>query len=394
MDTLKQLFHQIDFFTWEEMPVKDPETEELTAAGWICRMEKYLKRAFFASSAMSLLQSVVRIVTSNDMMFKTWYPFNVFVSPAYELVMVSQMVAAVRFSIIFFAFPHVFAYIVCVACTQLDKVRSSLMSIKQNVLKLGSDSENCNYFNQNPDYCIHKELNHIVQHHQQVISYVRMLEDSMSLMMAGILFLSMFSLCASAFSAVMASNLGDITDMTQSVPAYLETVIFAFVYCGFGSLLSDKYESVGDAAWNSDWIGTPIPHQKSICFIIFMSRKGFQLTAGKVVPLSNITLMNCNDLQTYNINETLQRLTNTTVAAERATGTKWTWGRRGHVARLHQIRWTHAVTMWDSYVGKRGQGRPRLRWSDKFTKEAGKQWSRTAKNRVLWKELGKVIVNR
>ncbi|KAJ4427534.1 hypothetical protein ANN_25182 [Periplaneta americana] len=41
------------------------------------------------------------------------------------------------------------------------------------------------------------------------------------------------------------------------------------------------------------------------------------------------------------------------------------------------------------YVGKRGQGRPRLRWSDMFTREAGKQWSRTAKNRVLWKELGK-----
>ncbi|KAJ4446472.1 hypothetical protein ANN_13168 [Periplaneta americana] len=41
---------------------------------------------------------------------------------------------------------------------------------------------------------------------------------------------------------------------------------------------------------------------------------------------------------------------------------------------------------------KRGQGRPRLRWSDMFTREAGKQWSRTAKNRVLWKELGKVII--
>ncbi|KAJ4428492.1 hypothetical protein ANN_24529 [Periplaneta americana] len=70
-------------------------------------------------------------------------------------------------------------------------------------------------------------------------------------------------------------------------------------------------------------------------------------------------------------NETLQRLTNTTDAEERATATKWTWGR--HVARLHQTRWTRAITMWDPYVGKRGQGRPRLRWSDMFTKEAGKQ---------------------
>ncbi|KAJ4442495.1 hypothetical protein ANN_04081 [Periplaneta americana] len=93
-----------------------------------------------------------------------------------------------------------------------------------------------------------------------------------------------------------------------------------------------------------------------------------------------------------NDNEILQRLTNTTDAAERATATKWTWVGGEHVARLHQTRWTHAVTMWDLYVGKRGQGRPRLRWSDMFTKEVRKQWSRTAKNRVLWKELEKIIV--
>ncbi|KAJ4443124.1 hypothetical protein ANN_04774 [Periplaneta americana] len=90
-------------------------------------------------------------------------------------------------------------------------------------------------------------------------------------------------------------------------------------------------------------------------------------------------------------NEILQRLTKNNDAAERATATKWTWG--GTCGETTP-RWTHAVTMWDLYVGKKGQGRPRLRWSDMFAKYAEKQWSMTAKNRVLWKELEKVMVSR
>ncbi|KAJ4440128.1 hypothetical protein ANN_08266 [Periplaneta americana] len=63
----------------------------------------------------------------------------------------------------------------------------------------------------------------------------------------------------------------------------------------------------------------------------------------------------------------------------------------GHVARLHQTKWAHAVTIWDPYVGKRGQEDHGSDGLTCFIKEAGKQWSRTAKNRVLWKELGMVI---
>ena len=86
-------------------------------------------------------------------------------------------------------------------------------------------------------------------------------------------------------------------------------------------------------------------------------------------------------------NETLQKLTDTSDAIEWARTMKWKWG--GHVARLHQSRWTYAATMWDPYIGKRGQGRPRLRWADVFRKTTDKLWTRKAKDRKLWKELGK-----
>jgi len=51
-------------------------------------------------------------------------------------------------------------------------------------------------------------------------------------------------------------------------------------------------ESVRDAAFGCDWVGTAIPIQRCLMFIIATANKEFQLTAGKFVPVSNVTMMN------------------------------------------------------------------------------------------------------
>ena len=47
-----------------------------------------------------------------------------------------------------------------------------------------------------------------------------------------------------------------------------------------------------DAAFGCDWVGTPIPFQRCLMFIIATTNKEFKLTAGKFVPVSNVTTMN------------------------------------------------------------------------------------------------------
>ena len=51
-------------------------------------------------------------------------------------------------------------------------------------------------------------------------------------------------------------------------------------------------ESVRDAAFGCDWVGTPIPFQRCLMFIMATANKGFQLSAGKFVPVSNLTTTN------------------------------------------------------------------------------------------------------
>ena len=53
-----------------------------------------------------------------------------------------------------------------------------------------------------------------------------------------------------------------------------------------------KAESVRDAAFGCDWVGTLIPFQRCLMFIIATAKKEFRLTAGKCVPVSNVTMMN------------------------------------------------------------------------------------------------------
>jgi hypothetical protein len=49
---------------------------------------------------------------------------------------------------------------------------------------------------------------------------------------------------------------------------------------------------VRDAAFGCDWMGIPIPFQRCLMFIIATANKEFKLTAGKFVPVSNLTAMN------------------------------------------------------------------------------------------------------
>jgi hypothetical protein len=51
-------------------------------------------------------------------------------------------------------------------------------------------------------------------------------------------------------------------------------------------------ERVRDAAWGCDWVGTPVPFQRCLIFIVATANKEFTLTAGKFVPVSNLTMLN------------------------------------------------------------------------------------------------------
>ena len=80
-----------DSFTWEDLPTKDADTGQLTAAGWIPLIKTYTARAAVAIMVFHTVQSSIRITTKHETLFIAWYPFDWTVSPFYELVNISQV---------------------------------------------------------------------------------------------------------------------------------------------------------------------------------------------------------------------------------------------------------------------------------------------------------------
>ena len=85
-----------DSFMWEDLPTRDADTGQLTAAGWIPLIMKYSRSAAIAMVCFHTIQSSIRIVTKHETLLIAWYPFDWTVSPYYELVNISQVTLSIN----------------------------------------------------------------------------------------------------------------------------------------------------------------------------------------------------------------------------------------------------------------------------------------------------------
>jgi hypothetical protein len=83
-------------FTWEGLPTRDPDTGHATKAGYIPKIPVIAKYTATFIVVFHGTQSTVRMVYSHDMVFSKWYPFDATVSPAYELVNLSQVIIKIK----------------------------------------------------------------------------------------------------------------------------------------------------------------------------------------------------------------------------------------------------------------------------------------------------------
>jgi hypothetical protein len=74
------------------MPTRDPETGHVTMAGSIQRTQTILKYAAIFLFVFHGIQSSMHMWENHDMVFTTWYPFQVSNSPVYEVINVIQVI--------------------------------------------------------------------------------------------------------------------------------------------------------------------------------------------------------------------------------------------------------------------------------------------------------------
>ncbi|KAJ9579299.1 hypothetical protein L9F63_024594, partial [Diploptera punctata] len=241
-----RLIHFTEQFTWEDLPTKDPDTGETTMAGWINKTQVIVKRVHIVCMTFHLIQTSYRIASQHAMVFNSWYPFDITVSPTYEFLVVAQFIASHVCLCTFTGTISLYAVIVSVACSQLEKLRISILNLR-------------------PNKNLQDQITECILHHQRILEQVRgtrstkklymnEIEKSLNMFFCVQLLVLFIGICLVAFSAVTA-------------------------------------ESIREAAWECEWVGTPTSFQKTVMFIIARSNKEFNLTAGKFAHLSNKTLL-------------------------------------------------------------------------------------------------------
>jgi hypothetical protein len=102
---IENLLTLTDSFTWEELPTRDRDTGHLTKAGYIPIIQSLTKYSVMLALVFHNIQSAVRMVMSNDMMFTNWYPFDASGSPAFAIANLTQVMPRLSFLRFLFIIP-------------------------------------------------------------------------------------------------------------------------------------------------------------------------------------------------------------------------------------------------------------------------------------------------
>ncbi|GFG41080.1 hypothetical protein Cfor_07917, partial [Coptotermes formosanus] len=176
-----------------------------------------------------------------------------------------------------FGFVSLCTTLTAVACAQFEKLQAAILDIRQEHITPyhGQEDEQVHTA---ADCDLQATLNACIRHHQEIIAYMQQLEDALNVGLCGHFLILLATMCFAAFSLV--TNWGDYADMSQGVVIYLFFSGDVLLICWLGTQLTQHAESVRDAAFGCDWVGTPVPFQRCLMFFIATANKEFKLTAG------------------------------------------------------------------------------------------------------------------
>jgi hypothetical protein len=88
---MEHLLTLTDSFTWEELPIRDPDTGHLTKAGYIPVIQRLTKYTFLFTILFHFTQSTFRMVTEHEMILTPWFPFDLSVTTVYVTANIMQV---------------------------------------------------------------------------------------------------------------------------------------------------------------------------------------------------------------------------------------------------------------------------------------------------------------
>ncbi|GFG32347.1 hypothetical protein Cfor_12208, partial [Coptotermes formosanus] len=244
--SIDKLIRQTEHFIWEDCPRRDEDSGNVTMAGLIPWIQK----------AMVYLAWIVLGPHSIYMLLRGIYSTVVNLS-------------------LYLAFLGLYATLVCIACSQLEKIQARLKDFgKENQLDPAADKE---------------KLHECVRLHQNVLSLMRAMEDTLSAAVLGHFLIVIGALCFLAMAAV--TIWGQTADVMQVIMVAVLFIMQLGIYCFFGEELIHQATFVKESVWKSRWMEASLRQQRTLMFMMTAANQDLALTAGGFAPLSRHTMM-------------------------------------------------------------------------------------------------------
>ncbi|XP_028034752.1 odorant receptor Or1-like [Bombyx mandarina] len=243
---------------------------------------KRLLFAFMISSQLTCgmwaLKPLFDDVGSRKFPFDMWMPVSPERSPHYHLGYSFQLVTICMSAYMYFGVDSVAFSSVIFGCAQIGVIKDKIMSIKPlGIYKSHKTYTKISRYNR-------KTLIECVKHHQAVISFTELVEDTYNSYLLFQLVGSVGIICMSALRIL-------VVDWRSvqffSILCYLSVMISQlFVCCWCGHELSATSEDLHTILYNCAWYDQDVKFKRDLNFMMARARRPILLRAGYYISLS------------------------------------------------------------------------------------------------------------
>ncbi|XP_072752287.1 odorant receptor Or2-like [Anoplolepis gracilipes] len=213
------------------------------------------------------------------MPLQTYYMYNVNNSPLYEMTFVLQSISLIIAAATYTGTDTFMSFLIFHVCGQLENLKARILNLEFNRF---ADSLSSN-----------------VREHIRLIRSIKLIDDTFTLMLLGLLiyFGMLFALYGFLFVTIMTQGRNlSIARLIYILTSFINTFTHMCLYCVVGEFLVIQCNGIYDAVCQYKWYNLESRQTRNLLTMMIQAKKPLYLTAGKLFPMTMATF--CGLLKT------------------------------------------------------------------------------------------------
>ncbi|KAK9309135.1 hypothetical protein QLX08_001094 [Tetragonisca angustula] len=258
-------------FMAKDWTIVETQTERETMVNSARITRKTTMRCTIMCQLVLVCYVILRLCSNNQnkLLFRGYFPYNISVSPNYELTVIGQIMAATYAAAMYTSVDTFVAMLVLHVCGQLSNLKDDLRNIHLHDKTV-----------------LQTKLKKIVQKHDYINRFAETIENCFNMMLLIQILGCTIQLCFQSFQAIMSFEEEAERYMIFQIAFLCIYIIYVMVqlylYCYVGEKLTVESIDIADTAYHCEWYNLP-PKDAGLLIIIMCraTSSPLKLTAGK-----------------------------------------------------------------------------------------------------------------